>query len=59
MDNKINQGIDAGITKIVTAINAKGKFFKIKIPRSDECWQPKLDYIKSLRDHCKGQNKGS
>jgi putative transposase len=59
VDNGCYQAIDAGITKIVTGINLKGKFHEIVTPRPDKYWQPKIDAIKSRRDHCKGQKKGS
>jgi len=51
------QANDAGITKIVTAVNSNGKFFEVKTPRSDKYWQPKIDSIKSKRDHCKKKSK--
>ncbi len=47
IDNGIYQYIDAGITKVVIAFNAKGKFFEIKNPKSDKYCQSKLDPIKS------------
>jgi putative transposase len=53
IDNGLYQANDAGITKIVTAVNSNGKFFEVKTPRSDKYWQPKIDSIKSKRDHCK------
>jgi len=56
VDNGDYQAIDAGITKIVTCINLKGKIHEVKTPRPDKYWQPKMDKIKSRRDHCK---KGS
>ena len=56
-DNNLYQADDAGITKIVTAVNSNGKFFEIKTPRSDKYWQPKIDSIKSKRDHCKKKSK--
>jgi len=37
----------------------KGKFFEIRNPRSDKYCQPKLDFIKSRRDHRNGQKEGS
>ena len=58
-DNNLYQANDAGITKIVTAINSHGKFFEIKTPRIDKYWQPKIDSLKSKRDHCIGVKKGS
>jgi putative transposase len=58
-DNRLYQAIDAGITKIVTAINNSGKFFEIKTPRIDKYWQPRIDSLKSRRDHCIGIKKGS
>lgn len=56
-DNGLYQANDAGITKIVTAVNSNGKFFEVKTPRSDKHWQPKIDSIKSKRDHCKKKSK--
>jgi len=56
-DNGLYQADDAGITKIVTAVNSNGKFFEVKTPRSDKYWQPKIDSIKSKRDHCKKKSK--
>ena len=53
-DNGLYQADDAGITKIVTAINSQGKFFEVKTPRIDKYWQPKIDSLKSKRDHCIG-----
>jgi len=53
------QANDAGITKIVTAVNMEGKFFEVKTPRIDKYWQPKIDSLKSRRDHCIGVKKGS
>ena len=58
-DNGLYQADDAGITKIVTAINSQGKFFEVKTPRIDKYWQPKIDSLKSKRDHCIGVKKGS
>jgi putative transposase len=58
-DNGNYQAIDLGITKIVTAINSKGKFFEVKTPRPDNYWNPKIDAAKSRRDHCIGSKKGS
>jgi len=53
------QANDAGITKIVTAVNSLGKFFEVETPRIDKYWQPKIDALKSRRDHCIGVKKGS
>ncbi|NPE31955.1 IS200/IS605 family element transposase accessory protein TnpB [Methanococcoides sp. SA1] len=47
------QAIDLGITKTVTAINSKGKFFEAKNPRHDLHWDAKISIIQSRRDHCK------
>ena len=58
-DNGLYQANDAGITKIVTAVNMQGKFFEVRTPRIDKYWQPKMDKIKSRRDHCIGVKKGS
>lgn len=51
-DNGCYQAIDAGITKIVTCINLKGKIHEVKTPRPDKYWQKKMDSIKSKKDHC-------
>ena len=51
------QADDAGIAKIVTAVNSKGKFFEVKTPRIDKYWQSKIDSLKSKRDHCIGVKK--
>lgn len=58
-DNNIYQAIDLGVTKIVTAVNTYGKFFEVATPRPDKYWSPKIDQVKSKRDHCKGVKKGS
>ena len=47
------------ITKIVTCINLKGKIHEVMTPRPDKYWQPKMDRIKSRRDHCIGVKKRS
>jgi putative transposase len=52
VDNGCYQAIDAGITKIVTCINLKGKIHEVKTPRPDQYWQKKMDSIKSKKDHC-------
>jgi putative transposase len=57
VDNGLYQADDAGITKIVTAVNSQGKFFEVKTPRIDKYWQPKIDSLKSKRDHCKKKSK--
>jgi len=57
VDNNQYQAIDAGITKIVTCINLKGKIHEIKSPRPDKYWQPKMDKIKSRRDRCKKKSR--
>jgi putative transposase len=49
-DTNLYQANDAGITKIVTAINSHGRIFEIKTPCIDKYWQPKID---SLRSCCK------
>lgn len=59
VDNGLYQANDAGISKIVTAVNMQGKFFEVKTPRIDNYWQPKIDSLKSRRDHCMGVKKGS
>jgi putative transposase len=56
MDNGLYQAVDLGINKIVTAVNMQGKFFEAINPRPDKYWNPKVDAIRSRRDHCK---KGS
>ena len=57
VDNNQYQAIDAGITKIVTCINLKGKIHEVQTPRPDKYWQPKMDKIKSRRDHCKKKSR--
>ena len=57
IDNGNYQAIDAGITKIVTCINLKGKIHEVQTPRPDKYWQPKMDKIKSRRDHCKKKSR--
>ena len=52
VDNGLYQANDAGITKIVTTVNSKGKFFEVKTPRIDKYWNSKIDSLKSKRDHC-------
>lgn len=59
IDNGLYQANDAGITKIVTCINLKGKIHEVMTPRPDKYWQPKMDRIKSRRDHCIGVKKRS
>lgn len=59
VDNGLYQANDAGITKIVTCINLRGKFHEVKTPRIDKYWNPKIDSIKSRKDHCIGAKKGS
>ncbi|MGB9927572.1 MAG: RNA-guided endonuclease InsQ/TnpB family protein [Methanosarcina sp.] len=56
-DNGLYQANDAGITKIATCINLKGKFHEVRTPRIDKYWNPKLDSIKSRRDHCKKKSR--
>lgn len=46
------QAIDQGITTTVTTVNSHGKFFEAKTPRIYSHWNPKIDAIKSRRDHC-------
>jgi putative transposase len=58
-DNGLYQANDAGITKIVTCINLKGKIHEVITPRIDKYWNPKIDSIKSRRDHCIGVKRGS
>ncbi|MGB9929753.1 MAG: RNA-guided endonuclease InsQ/TnpB family protein [Methanosarcina sp.] len=58
-DNGLYQANDAGITKIATCINLKGRFHEVRTPRIDKYWNPKIDSIKSRRDHCIGKKKGS
>lgn len=57
VDNNQYQAIDAGVTKIVTCINLKGKIHEVKSPRPDKYWNPKIDSIKSRRDHCKKKSR--
>jgi putative transposase len=51
------QAIDLGITKTITAINDKGKFFEINNPRYDLYWDSKISAVQSRRDHCKKYSK--
>jgi putative transposase len=57
LNKGIYQAIDAGITKLVTAVNVDCKFFEIRTTISDQYWKPKLYPIKSRRDHCKDIRK--
>lgn len=56
VDNDKYQAIDLGISKTITAINSDCKFYESINPRPDKYWNPKINSIKSRRDHCK---KGS
>lgn len=56
-DNGVYQAIDLGITKTVSAINTKGKFFEAKNPRPDKYWNPIIDALQSRRDHCKKKSR--
>ena len=56
-DNGLYQAVDAGITKIVTAVNSQGKFFEAKTARPDKYWNKKIDTLKSRRDHCKKNSR--
>jgi putative transposase len=53
VQNNHFQAIDLGITKTITAINDKGKFFEINNPRYDLYWDSKISAVQSRRDHCK------
>ncbi|CAG0960025.1 hypothetical protein METP3_00770 [Methanosarcinales archaeon] len=56
-DNGIYQAIDLGITKTVSAVNTKGKFFEAKNPRPDKYWNQIIDALQSRRDHCKKKSR--
>lgn len=58
-DNLKYQAIDLGITDIVTAVNLDGKFLHVKnkIKDLDKYWEPKINELKSRRDHCKHPSK--
>lgn len=56
-DNDLYQAIDAGVTKIVTAVNSRGKFFEAKTARPDKYWNKRIDTLKSRRDHCKKNSR--
>jgi len=56
-DNGLYQAIDAGVTKMVTAVNSQGKFFEAKTARPDRKKKKKIDTAKSRRDHCKKGSK--
>ncbi|MBN1331245.1 MAG: transposase [Candidatus Heimdallarchaeota archaeon] len=53
VDNNIYQAIDLGVVNIVAGINSHvGKAIVIKNPRIENYWHPKIDELKSKRDHC-------
>jgi len=52
-DNGLYQAIDLGVGKTVCGVNMEAKFFKIVNPRKDLYWNPIVDSIQSVRDHCK------
>ena len=53
-DNGIYQTIDLGVINLVAAVNShEGKSITIKNKRVDKYWQPKINELKSKRDHCK------
>ena len=56
-DNGQYQAIDLGITKIVTAVNSKGRFLEVRTPRPDKYWNPTISKLQSRRDHCKKYSK--
>ena len=56
-DNNQYQAIDLGITKIVTAVNSKGKFLEVKTPHPDKYWNPTISKLQSRRDHCRKYSK--
>jgi len=56
-DNGIYQAIDLGITKTVSAVNTRGKFFETINPRPDKYWNPIIDALQSRRDHCKKKSR--
>jgi putative transposase len=52
-DNTIYQAIDLGVMNIIASVNSHvGKSLIIKNNRVDKYWQPKIDELKSKRDHC-------
>ncbi|WP_197050630.1 RNA-guided endonuclease TnpB family protein [Methanobacterium sp. SMA-27] len=52
-DNGKYQAIDLGITKIVTAVNSKGRFLEVRTPLPDKYSNPTISKLQSRRDHCK------
>ncbi len=53
-DNGIYQAIDLGVMNLIAATNSHaGKSIVIKNNRVDKYWQPKINELKSKRDHCK------
>jgi len=53
IDNKQYQAIDLGITKMVTAVNSKGRFLEVRTPRPDKYWTPTISKLQNRRDYCK------
>ncbi|MFP4654474.1 MAG: RNA-guided endonuclease InsQ/TnpB family protein [Methanohalobium sp.] len=56
-DNKIYQAIDLGVSKTVTAINTKGKFFESITPRPEIYWGPVLDSLSNRIENCKENSR--
>jgi len=58
-DNLKYQAIDLGISDIVTAVNIEGKFLHVKnkLQSLESYWDPKINELKSKRDHCKHPSK--
>lgn len=53
-DNGLYQAIDQGVISIVSGVNSHtGKTIAIKNSNVDKYWQPKINELKSKRDHCK------
>jgi putative transposase len=53
-DNGIYQAIDLGISNIISSVNSHvGKSIIIKNKQINKYWQPKINELKSKRDHCK------
>ena len=53
VDNGIYQAFDQGIINILAGVNSHvGKTIQINNPRINNYWQPKINELKSKRDHC-------
>ncbi len=51
-DNRLYQAIDLGISNIVSASNLQSKLIQVRNKRPEKFWNPKIDEVKSKRDHC-------